>query len=149
MAVIGFILKGIEMDHIDRQIIALLKLDSKQSYKRIGEKIHMTGQAVGNRIQKMESEGLIEQYTIGVNTEKLGLIRAYIMIFMKHNGHQHVQQFMNTHDAIVECTRISGEGCYMLTAETHDVLNALCDELLTFANYKLNIVTATIKRQPL
>lgn len=48
------------MDQIDKQIIEMLKNDSKQNFKSIGEQIHMTGQAVGNRVRKLEDDGIIE-----------------------------------------------------------------------------------------
>lgn len=41
------------MDIIDEQILAILKHNSKLSNKEIGEMVHLTGQAVGNRILKL------------------------------------------------------------------------------------------------
>lgn len=66
-------------DHIDFAILALLRENSRIQWKDIGQKIHMTGQAVGNRIRRLEDLGVIEQYTIVTNKAKLGLsITAFI-----------------------------------------------------------------------
>ncbi len=41
-----------QIDSIDFQILQLLNKNARIQWKEIGEKIHMTGQAVGNRIKK-------------------------------------------------------------------------------------------------
>ncbi|HEX3078769.1 MAG TPA: AsnC family transcriptional regulator [Lachnospiraceae bacterium] len=135
------------MDQIDREILERLKQDSKQNYKSIGDQIHMTGQAVGNRIRKMEEEGIINGYTVRLNSQAQGLIVAYITLFMKTNDHYRLKQFVIERPEVLEAVRISGEGCYILKVEVneHAVLNEICDNVLKFANYRINIVTDVIK----
>lgn len=135
------------MDNIDKMILELLEEDSKQNFKTIGDKIHMTGQAVGNRVRKLEDSGIIESYTIKINTKKQGMITAYIMLFMKSNSHYLVKDFADNNDEVKEVMRISGEGCYILKVivSEHSTLNKLCDDILKFANYRINVVTDTIK----
>ncbi len=130
------------MDEIDIQILKLLKENSRKQWKEIGESIHMTGQAVGNRIRRMEEEGIIEQYTISVNELKLGKsIQAFIMVFLKSNQHIEFQKYLKENPDIKEVHRISGEGCYMIKASISDqlALNNTLDEILKFANYRVNI----------
>lgn len=52
------------LDPIDAKILTILKNDSRLSHKEIGEMVHRTGQAVGQRIAKMQDEGLIQKYSI-------------------------------------------------------------------------------------
>jgi Lrp/AsnC family leucine-responsive transcriptional regulator len=47
--------------------------NARIQWKEIGEKIHMTGQAVGNRIKKMEDNGIIRTYSIVIDELKMGL----------------------------------------------------------------------------
>lgn len=133
------------MDKIDKQIIDLLKENSKQNYKEIGERIHMTGQAIGNRIRKLEDEGVIEGYTLKVNNPEA--IIGYITLIMKDNQHYRVKRFVQKTPDIVEAARISGEGCYIIKVEVQDYkrLDELCDEVLKFANYRVNVVTQKLK----
>lgn len=136
------------MDEIDFQIIEILKENSRKQWKEIGELIHMTGQAVGNRIRRMEEEGIIEQYTIAVNELKLGKsIQAFIMVFLKSNQHIEFQNYVKLNTEIKEVHRISGEGCYMIKASIADqlALNRTLDEILKFANYRVNISIGKIK----
>ena len=53
-----------QIDPIDFQILQLLNKNSRIQWKEIGKEIHMTGQAVGNRIQKMKEKGIIQAYSI-------------------------------------------------------------------------------------
>ena len=136
------------MDEIDFQILNLLKENSRRQWKEIGESIHMTGQAVGNRIRRMEEEGIIEQYTISVNELKIGKsIQAFIMVFLKSNRHLDFQNYLKENPDIKEVHRISGEGCYMIKASISDqvALNNTLDEILKYANYRINISIGKIK----
>ncbi len=60
------------VDYIDIKILNLLKENSRVQWRGIGKEIHMTGQAVGNRIRKREKEGIIRAYTILLDEMKLG-----------------------------------------------------------------------------
>jgi Lrp/AsnC family transcriptional regulator, leucine-responsive regulatory protein len=136
------------MDEVDFQILELLKENSRKTWKEIGELIHMTGQAVGNRIRRMEDEGIIEQYTIAVNELKLGKsIQAFITVFLKSNHHLEFQKYLNGNPDIKEVHRISGEGCYIIKASVPDQLklNNILDEILKHANYRVNISIGKIK----
>lgn len=136
------------LDEIDFQILKLLKENSRRQWKEIGESIHMTGQAVGNRIRKMEEEGIIEQYTISVNELKLGKsIQAFIMVFLKSNRHLEFQHYLKGNPDIQEVHRISGEGCYMIKASISNqvALNHTLDDILKYANYRINISIGKIK----
>ncbi|WP_213014925.1 Lrp/AsnC family transcriptional regulator [Acinetobacter rathckeae] len=68
-----------KMDDIDLQILKLLRLDSRMSNKQIGQRIHRTGQAVGLRIEKLVSIGVLKKYTIEIATDN----KSYIRIFLK------------------------------------------------------------------
>jgi len=72
-----------ELDNIDFQILRLLSENSRIQWKDLGEQIHMTGQAVGNRIKKLEESGVIKAYSLIVDDMKVGLsYTAFIIIYM-------------------------------------------------------------------
>ncbi|GGA29684.1 hypothetical protein GCM10011384_19020 [Psychrobacillus lasiicapitis] len=67
-----------------RVIVACPNNAVRIQWKELGQKIHMTGQAVGNRIRRLEDLGIIEQYTITINRIKLGqLVTAFVTVFEK------------------------------------------------------------------
>lgn len=136
------------LDETDWRILQLLQTNCRLQWKEIGEKVHLTGQAVAARIRKLEDLGIIEGFTVKLNQEKMGkTITALITIFMKTNNHSAFQQFIRNKETIMEAQRISGEGCYWLKANlaTEIELNQLLDEILFYGNYRLNISIGRIK----
>nr|MCX3331078.1 winged helix-turn-helix transcriptional regulator [Bacillus pacificus] len=49
-------------DSTDFKIIKLLQENARMNWKEIGERVHLTGQAVGKRINKLEEAGVIQKY---------------------------------------------------------------------------------------
>lgn len=138
------------LDEIDYQILKVLSENSRIQWKELGEKIHMTGQAVGNRIKKLEEQGIIEAYSTIVNEMKLGLsFTAFVTVFMKTTNHHSFIGFINEKKEIREAHRISGEGCYLLKVKvkTQEQLNGFLSEILAFGNYRLNLSIQLIKNK--
>ena len=137
-----------ELDNIDFQILRLLAGNSRIQWKDLGEQIHMTGQAVGNRVKKLEESGVIKAYSLLVDEMKLGFTyTGFVIIYMKSANHDLFIRFMNNQNVVVEAHRVSGEGCYHLKVKVdlHETLNAFLDEILEFGNYKLYLSINEIK----
>jgi Lrp/AsnC family transcriptional regulator, leucine-responsive regulatory protein len=139
----------IALDELDRRILDCLREDATRSHKEIGQLVHLTGQAVGARIRKMEEAGVVEGYTIRFNPEKLGKpVHALITVFMHPaSSHQSFQRFLSEDTRVEEAVRVSGEGCYWLRVRTitHEELNAFLDDLLKYGNYRSSLSTSRIK----
>jgi Lrp/AsnC family transcriptional regulator, leucine-responsive regulatory protein len=139
-----------ELDNIDFQILRLLSENSRIQWKDLGEQIHMTGQAVGNRIKKLEDNGVIKAYSLIVDEMKLGLsYTAFIIIYMKTPNHVSFIRFMNDRNEVVEVHRVSGEGCYHLKIKVNsqEQLNLFLDKILEYGNYSLHLSIQEIKQQ--
>lgn len=135
-------------DELDLMIINMLKTNAKTPLKVIGEHIHLTPQAVSNRIIRLQDLGLITQYTITTNNALLGKnIIAYVTIFMKTTKHEELKKFVKSNSIIEEAHRISGDGCYLLkvACSNMDEINLLLDNIMEYGTYRLNLSTTTIK----
>lgn len=136
------------LDQTDIQILSLLIKNSRMQWQEIGEEVHLTGQAVKNRINKMEKAGVIEGYTVKINSAIIGKdVTAFITVFMKTTDHLSFKKYINNNSLVTEAHRISGDGCYMLklTAATQAEIVDFLDEILKFGNYKLNLSIQNIK----
>ena len=123
-----------ELDNIDFQILRLLSENSRIQWKDLGEQIHMTGQAVGNRIKKLEESGVIKAYSLIVDEMKLGLTyTAFVIIYMKTANHDSFIRLMNDRNEVVEAHRVSGEGCYHLKIKVNsqEQLNLFLNKFLS------------------
>ena len=102
-----------DIDQIDFQILRFLTENSRIQWKDLGGQIHMTGQAVGNRIKKLEESGVIKAYSLIIDELKLGLsYTAFVIVHMKTANHDAFIRFINGQIEVVEAHRVSGEGCY-------------------------------------
>ncbi len=135
-------------DETDIEIIKILQSNSRIQLQEIGNLVHLTGQAVRNRITRLEKLGVIEGYTIKTNMVKLGQhIVAYITVYMQSNNHAAFHKFIRDNIMITEAHRISGDGCYKLKVEAagHQLLEEFLDGLLPYGNYRLNLSISRIK----
>lgn len=139
-----------ELNAIDFQILRLLSENSRIQWKELGEQIHMTGQAVGNRIKKMEDSGVIKAYSLVVDELKLGLpYTAFVIIYMETVGHGKFIDFLNERQEVVEAHRVSGEGCYHLTIKvrSQEQLNLFLNATLSYGNYSLYLSINEVKKR--
>jgi Lrp/AsnC family transcriptional regulator, leucine-responsive regulatory protein len=138
-----------ELDNIDFQILRLLSENSRVQWKDLGKQIHMTGQAVGNRIKKLEESGVIKAYSLIVDEMKVGLaFTAFVIIYMKTADHDSFIRFINDQHEVVEAHRVSGEGCYHLKIKVNsqEQLNLFLNKILDYGNYTLNLSIQEIKQ---
>ncbi|MFB6468784.1 Lrp/AsnC family transcriptional regulator [Cytobacillus sp. Hz8] len=138
-----------ELDNIDFQILRLLTKNSRIQWKDLGEQIHMTGQAVGNRIKKLEDSGVIKSYSLIIDEMKLGLpFTAFVIIHMKTTNHDSFIRFIQERNEVVEAHRISGGGCYhlKLKVKSQEQLNLILNNILDYGNYSLNLSIQEIKQ---
>lgn len=139
-----------ELDNIDFQILRILSENSRIQWKDLGEQIHMTGQAVGNRIKKLEENGVIKAYSLVVDEMKLGLnFTAFVVIYMKTTDHDSFIRLMNDWNEVVEVHRVSGEGCYHLKIKVNsqEKLNLFLDKILDYGNYTVHLSIKEVKQQ--
>ena len=65
-------MNGISLDKKDRKIISVLKGDARASIREISETTGIRPSTVHKRIQKLVDTGVIENFTISLNDEKVG-----------------------------------------------------------------------------
>jgi Lrp/AsnC family transcriptional regulator, leucine-responsive regulatory protein len=135
-------------DQTDLNILTHLKKNSRIQWKEIGKAVHMSGQAVAARVAKMTEEGIIRRFTVDTDDRKLGICQSgYITVFMKTAGHADFIKFVCANEAIMEASRISGDGCYLLKfgVRNEAELNSLLSEILFYGNYRLSITVQSVK----
>lgn len=104
------------MDSIDIQILSCLKENARINASMIGERISMSVSAVSERIKKLESSGVIRQYTIMLEPKQVGQeVAAYISVSLEHPTYcegfvASVKQMLE----ISECHYTTGDFDYLL-----------------------------------
>jgi Lrp/AsnC family leucine-responsive transcriptional regulator len=60
------------LDDIDRKLLRELLKDSKRSYRELAKAIGVSAATVINHVQRLESAGVIKDYSIRIDHERLG-----------------------------------------------------------------------------
>lgn len=137
---------GFGMDKIDDMILECLNKNARLQWKDIGKEVQLSGQAVAFRVRKMEENGVIQGYSAVIDVPVLRNIIAFITVIMKSDDHQALHTFVKTKKEILECHRISGDGCYLLKVviKSQDALTHLLDQNLQYGNYRVSLSLSTI-----
>ncbi len=138
--------KPYEIDEIDRKILDMLKKNARMQWREIGEEIHLTGQAVGERVRRLVDNQVITGFHANVHDQYKEAKRIdYLTIILTSGEHRKFIQMVEASDQITELYRISGDGCYMMKVESRSQveLNQIMDRLLQYAEYKL---TSAVKQ---
>lgn len=70
---------GLKLNKIDMDILRLLANDCRASYAEIAREVHLSRMAVRERVMKMTEEGIIEKFTVQLNSPKVGLNTAVFL----------------------------------------------------------------------
>ena len=63
---------GYMIDETDRKIIRVLQKDGRASLRKISEEVGVALGTVSNRVNRMESSGIITGYSVRLDPEKVG-----------------------------------------------------------------------------
>ena len=60
------------LDNTDRNIIQVLEKDARTSLRRIAEEVGVSLGTVSNRVTKLEEAGIIKEYRVILDADKVG-----------------------------------------------------------------------------
>ncbi|MBV7390514.1 AsnC family transcriptional regulator [Enterococcus sp. ALS3] len=131
------------MDEIDFQILNLLKNNSRLTNKEIGSQIHMTGQAVGNRINRLLDDKIIKQFTIEIAYDNT----QYIRLFMNNSEFTALEEAVNRFSEIEVFDKVSGQACYIIVAHfSREQLQVFIETISRWARYSVETVLVNRKK---
>ncbi len=82
--------KTADIDHLDRQILALLMRNAKMPYTEIAKKLFVSGGTIHVRMKKMEEAGIVRGTYLAVDHHKLGYdISAFLGIYLDKSSLYH------------------------------------------------------------
>ena len=112
-------------DAIDKQLLAYLQTDSKQTNKELSHKLNLSVTAVYERIKKLEKDGFINNYVALVNKNRVD--KAFVA-FCHIKLIQHTQDYVVKFERevanlseVMECYHISGDYDYLLKVLVKDM----------------------------
>lgn len=123
------------MDKKDRAILSELRNNSRQSWRKIGDKVFLSSQAVGQRVQDLLNNHIIEKFTIKEQKQHL----QFITIYMNTNQFTSFENLVKSFNEVIEFYKITGDGCYMIISHfDSDALNLFLTKITDFGRYKVS-----------
>lgn len=123
------------MDKKDRAILSELRNNSRQSWREIGDKVFLSSQAVGQRVQDLLNNHIIEKFTIKEQKQHL----QFITIYMNTNQFTSFENLVKSFNEVIEFYKITGDGCYMIISHFEsDALNLFLTKITDFGRYKVS-----------
>ncbi|MFD2530152.1 MULTISPECIES: Lrp/AsnC family transcriptional regulator [Polaribacter] len=126
------------LDTIDKKLINLLQVDSKQTTKQLSLQLNLSITAIYERIKKLENQNVIEKYVAIVNKNK---IDKSFLVFCHVKLIQHSKEYVHTFEneilkleEVSECFHVSGDYDYILKIYVKD--------METYRNFMITKLTA-------
>ncbi|HLR75252.1 MAG TPA: Lrp/AsnC family transcriptional regulator [Virgibacillus sp.] len=96
-------------DDIDRRLVEELIKDGRMSYVELAKKVGLSRVAVKDRIQNLIDEGVIENFTISINSEKFGKkVSAFFEVDVEPKQLQEVAQNLADNPSVASIYQMTG-----------------------------------------
>ena len=113
------------MDTIDRKILTVLQEDVSLSVAEIGNRVGLSSTPCWKRIQKLETEGIIQRRVAVVDQDKVGLgVTVFVSVETDDHSGTWLKQFAEVVGAmpeVMEFYRMAGDVDYMLRVVVPDI----------------------------
>ena len=125
------------LDKYDKAILSVLQQQGRVTNQSLAEQANLSTAPCWRRVDKLETQGIINRYVALVNREKLGLsVMVYIHISLNDHHSETLEVFdlfVEQSDSILECYSVSGEYDYLIrvvAANVKDLEYFLMQKLL-------------------
>ncbi|CDQ38882.1 MULTISPECIES: Lrp/AsnC family transcriptional regulator [Virgibacillus] len=98
-----------KLDNIDKKLLEELAEDGRLSYVELAEKVGLSRVAVKDRIQNLKEKGVIEKFTVVINSEKFGKqVSAFFEVDVEPMQLQEVAQNLADHPQVASIYQMTG-----------------------------------------
>ncbi len=120
-----------QLDALDRQILAHLQADGRMSNQELSERIGLSPSPCLRRLRQLEAEGVIQRYVALVDPETVGLgVTAFVRVRLDQQDDRHLAVF---EAAVAEIPEVME--CYLMTGEADYQLRVLVGSLGEFEDF--------------
>ena len=140
----------VDMEKLDRRILALLARDGRISYTDIGKETGLSTSAAQQRVRRLEQRGVIKGYTAVLDAEALGLLVTAFVAIKPFDPAQSddAPDRLRHIEEIISCYSVAGEPSYLLKVQVPTMadLEALLARIR--ADGKVSTHTTTVLSVP-
>jgi len=134
------------LDGPNRRLIGELQVDARLSLAELGRRVGLSPPAVAERLRRLEGLGVISGYHAVVDPRRLGYGLG-VLIRLRPAPRQIAAAAQLARDTpeVVECHRVTGEDCFVMTAHVRDVehLERLIDQFVAYGQTTTSIMQSS------
>jgi Lrp/AsnC family leucine-responsive transcriptional regulator len=134
------------VDAVSRRLLLELQADARLSLAELGRRVGLSAPAVGERLQRLQQDGVVHGYRAELDPGALGFPLAAIVRVRPAAGELHkAAELARQTPEVVECHRITGEDCFFMKLHLRDVahLEEVIDRFLLFGQTTTAIVQSS------
>jgi Lrp/AsnC family transcriptional regulator, leucine-responsive regulatory protein len=134
------------LDAVNLRLLSELQDNPRLSMSELARRVGMSAPAITERVQRLETAGVIVGYRIDVDPAALGMpVAALVRIRPGPGQLPKIAQAAQETAQVVECHRITGEDCFLLKIHAPSIseLEELLDRFLLFGQTTTSIVVST------
>jgi Lrp/AsnC family leucine-responsive transcriptional regulator len=142
----GAVAEGALLDPTNLRLLAELQADARLTLAELGRRVSLSSPAVAERLSRLERDGVIRGYHADVDPRALGYaLSAVIRVRPAPRQIADVARVARDTPEVVECSRITGDDCFVLRAHVRDVdhLEEVIDRFTVFGQTTTSIVQSS------
>ncbi|MBV9818756.1 MAG: Lrp/AsnC family transcriptional regulator [Solirubrobacterales bacterium] len=135
--------RSVELDATDLRLLAELQAHARLTLAELGRRVGLSPPAVSERLARLERDEVILGYHARLDPRALGLaLTVVIRIRPAPRELRQVAELSRATPEVVDCRRITGEDCYIMTAHVRSVehLEEIIDRFAAYGQTTSSIV---------
>ena len=119
-----------QLDHIDSALLRYLGDAARATNAELADKIHMSQSATLRRVRRLETEGIIERYSVVVNRSAMGRgTSVFVEITLDGQSDGQLDEF---EAAVIDCPDVLS--CHLIAGGFDYLLHVACDDVASYEN---------------
>ena len=118
------------LDHIDRALLRYLGPAARATNAELADKIHMSQSATLRRVRRLETEGIIERFSVVANRSAMGRgTSVFVEITLDGQSDGQLDEF---EAAVIDCPDVLS--CHLIAGGFDYLLHVACDGVASYEN---------------
>jgi DNA-binding Lrp family transcriptional regulator len=145
----------LQIDDLDRRIIAELLRDARSTYAEIGTRVGLSPSAVKRRIDRLRREGAITGFSAVLRPDVAGDTEAFVELYCRGSvSPDAIAKVLERHAQVIAAYIVSGEPDALVHMRTHsvgeldDVLEQIRAELPAERTQSSVVLAHLVRRPP-
>jgi Lrp/AsnC family leucine-responsive transcriptional regulator len=137
---------GGPLDATNLRLLEELQRDARTSLAELGRRVGLSSPAVADRLRRLEDDGVITGYRVEVDPRALGFtLGVHLRVRPAPRQLQGVAEMARQSGEVLECHRVTGDDCYVMTAYVRDVthLEELIDRFAAYGQTTTSIMQSS------